>query len=93
MNKRAFYQFDSYERYYVDGSADILGEANRDNRAPRKELVLGVNLDGQAKAHPFKAIADQKVINDTFAGREVVVTFKPTRRPAQYLVGSLTGEL
>jgi hypothetical protein len=78
LNKRAFYQFDSYEQYYVDGSAGILGEANRDNRVPRKELVLGVNLGGQAKAYSFKAIADQKVINDTFAGRGVVVTFEPT---------------
>ena len=44
---------------------------------PRKELVLGINLDGQAKAYHFQATADQKVINDTFAGRAVVVTFKP----------------
>jgi hypothetical protein len=40
--------------------------------------VLGVNLEGQAQAYPFKAIADQKVINNTFARREVVVTFEPT---------------
>ena len=79
LNKRAFYQFDSYEQYYVDGSAGILGEANWDDRVLRKELVLGVNLDGQAKSYSFKAIADQKVINDTFARREVVVTFKPNQ--------------
>lgn len=45
---------------------------------PHRELVLGVNLEGQAEAYPFQTIADQKVINDTFARREVVVTFEPT---------------
>lgn len=77
LDKGGRYQGDAYERYYVDGSAGILGESNRDNRVPTKELVLGVDLEGQAKAYPFPAIADQRVINDSFAGSDVVVTFDP----------------
>ena len=46
FKQRGFYQFDPHEQYYVEGSEGILGEPNRGNRAPRKELVLGKNLDG-----------------------------------------------
>ena len=78
LDKRGRYQKDRYEGYYRGASAGILGESNRDNRLPSKELVIGLDLDGAAKAYSFQAIANQKVINDTLAGDDVVVTFDPT---------------
>ena len=77
LDKRGSYQADTYEGYYRGGSAGILGESNRDQRLPKKELVMGMTLFGLAKAYPFSAISDQIVINDHFAGEEVVVTFEP----------------
>ena len=77
LNKRGRYRGDSYEGYYSGGSAGILGEGNKDRRLPRKELVLGMVVSGQAKAYPFSAISGQPVINDRFAGQEVVVAFEP----------------
>ena len=69
---------DRYEGYYRGGAAGIIGESNKDNRLPRKELVVGLNLDGQAIAYPFRTIVDQPVINDFFAGMALLVTFDPT---------------
>ncbi len=77
LNKRGRYQGDTYEGYYRGGSAGILGEANKDDRLPRKELILGVAVSGLAKAYPFSAISRQPVINDRFAGDEVLVAFEP----------------
>ena len=77
LDKRGSYQSDTYEGYYRGGSAGILGEANKDKRLPRKELVMGMVVSGQAKAYPFGLISEQTVINDHFAGEEVVVTFEP----------------
>ncbi len=77
LDKRGRYQGDTYEGYYSGGSAGILGESNKDNRLPRKELVMGMTVSGFAKAYPFGAISEQRVINDHFAGEEVVVTFEP----------------
>ncbi len=76
LNKRGAYRGDTYERYYSGGSAGILGEANKDNRLPGKELVMGMAVSGLAKAYPFSAISQQPVINDNFAGEAVVVTFE-----------------
>ena len=38
---------------------------------------MGVDLNGDAKAYPFEALVDQRVINDIFAGRDLLVTFDP----------------
>jgi len=77
LNKRGSYLGDSYEGYYSGGAAGILGEANKDDRLPGKELVMGMVVSGFAKAYPFSAISTQNVVNDHFAGEEVVVTFEP----------------
>ena len=75
LDKRGRYQSDSYEGYYLGSSAGIIGESNTDRRLPRKDLVLGVDLSGAAKAYPFQAMADQGAINDFFVGGFVLVTF------------------
>ncbi len=75
LNKRARYQTDSYEGYYRGGSTGIIGESNKDRRLAGKDMILGIDLGGVAKAYPFKAIASQEVINDFFADNPVLVTF------------------
>ena len=77
LDKRGGYQRDTYESYYRGGSAGILGEANKDRRLPGKELVVGLDLEGSAKAYPFSIISSEPVINDVFRGEAVVVTFEP----------------
>ncbi len=76
LDKRGNNWGDSYERYYKNGSAGIIGESNKDNRLPTKELVVGLNLEGNSIAYPFRDIAKQPVINDFFAGQDVLVTFE-----------------
>ena len=78
LDKRGGAQRDSYEGYYQRGDAGIIGESNKDNRLPRKELVVALNLGGQAIAYPFRTIVGQAVINDHFAGKDLLVTFDPT---------------
>ena len=76
LDKRGFYRSDIYEYYYGDSGAGVIGEANIDDRLYLKEFVVGLVLDGQAKAYPFGDLNDTPVVNDTFAGRELVVTFE-----------------
>ena len=77
LDKRGIYRGDTYESYYRNGSAGIIGESNKDDRLPTKELVVGLDLEGRTIAYPFRDIANQPVINDFFAGRDVLVTFEP----------------
>ena len=78
LDKKGRFLSDSYEGYYRSGSAGILGESNEDERLPRKDLVMGIVLEGSAKAYPLRSIVSPKVINDSLSGRELVVTFDPT---------------
>ncbi|MCI0846701.1 MAG: DUF3179 domain-containing protein [Chloroflexi bacterium] len=76
LDKLGRYQRDTYEGYYRGGSAGILGEFNKDKRLSGKDLVLGVVQDGAAKAYPFRVMTGQPVINDFWAGKEVLVVFE-----------------
>ena len=66
---------DPYTSYYRSGSAGVLGETNRDDRLPRKEFVVGLATDAFQQAYAFRYLNDVPVVNDTFDGRSIVVTF------------------
>jgi hypothetical protein len=75
LNKNGRYQFDAYEGYYTDSSAGVIGESRVDDRLGRKELVVGVDFNGNNKAYPFSVLSDQPVVNDSLAGQSVMVFF------------------
>ena len=66
---------DSYGGYYESGRSGIHGQFNPDDRLYAKELVVGVNVEGSAKAYPFSALSREPVVNDAFAGEDVLVFF------------------
>lgn len=91
LDKRGSYGKDVYDGYYSGGSTGIIGESNKDLRLPKKDLVLGMTVSGIAKAYPFSAISEQAIINDHFAGSEVVVTFDSTSESGAAFVSRLDG--
>jgi len=42
-----------------------MGESTTDDRLGRKELVLGVDVNGATKAYAFNARSPQLVVNDS----------------------------
>jgi len=91
LDKRGSYGRDVYDGYYDNGSTGVIGESNKDRRLPKKELVMGMTVSGFAKAYPFSAISQESVINDHFAGEEVVITFDPTSESGAAFVRRLNG--
>lgn len=47
---------------------------NRDEALLPKETVIGVGINGDYKAYPVSAFADEPVINDVVGGQEIVIT-------------------
>lgn len=66
--------FDGYERSVNAGRFpfDVDAEVLNDDRLPLGEMVLGVELGGEARAYPLNMLGDTAV-NDEIAGRAVVV--------------------
>ena len=73
LDKRGRYQFDRYVGYYRSGDLGVTGQLTQDERLHAKALVVGVAVDGHAKAYSLGDLADKPIINDTVSGKEVVV--------------------
>lgn len=67
---------DSYDGYYVNNDAGVIGEKVDDDRLPRKELVLGVGFDDGPKAFPHSELRDARVVNDEVAGQKTLVFYQ-----------------
>lgn len=74
LDKRGQYQSDTYEGYYTDRRAGVIGETIGDNRLKTKDLVVGVDLDGSTKAYPFSELEASPVVNDVL-GRDNLLVF------------------
>lgn len=67
-----------YVGYDRIGSTPFLFQGEIDGRLPATERVLAVELDGEAKAYPFSALAGgaPTAVHDTVGGTDVVVFFE-----------------
>jgi hypothetical protein len=77
LDKRGRFGGDSYSSYYTSGKTGVLGESRSDDRLEPKELVLGVDVDGNTRAYPLRALMATPVVNDSFAGEDVLVLLDP----------------
>ena len=66
---------DPYEGYYLSDRAGILGEANADDRLPRKALVVGLDWGDAPRAYGVQALGGARVVNDSYGGQPIVVTY------------------
>ena len=67
---------DPYESYYRSPDTGILSTRLSDNRIYPKEFVLGIVIDGKARAYPFSALSRQPVVNDVFQTVPLLVAFE-----------------
>jgi hypothetical protein len=76
------YDRDPYKGYYA--SRDVMFSVGKQNpRYHPKEQVIGVKLDGLAKAYPFSELARAKVpFNDTIGKKTVWVAYDSKSRTA-----------
>ena len=66
--------FDEYAQYYADPSSGVLGQSNHDDRLIEKDLVVGIVGERGQRAYAHKHLTRIRVLNDTFEGRDIVVT-------------------
>ena len=83
---------DRYAGYFRDGSAGILGETNKDRRLPTKEKVVGLDTGATPRAYAFRDLAKQPVVNDTYDGEPIVVTFDPIAESAAVFHRDVDGQ-
>jgi hypothetical protein len=67
---------DPYESYYRSSDTGIRPTRLLDRQIYPKEYILGLVVDNKAKAYPFGALSRSPVVNDTFQGVPLLVTFE-----------------
>jgi hypothetical protein len=75
LDKKGAYRSDTYGRYYADCRPGILGQKHGDLRLYAKDLVVGVNINGRAKAYHFDELGLTPVLNDVVNWVSLVVIF------------------
>ena len=70
------FTYDPYLGYYASGWAGY-GRTREDNRLEQKDFVLGLVVNEESMAYPFKDLVDHPVVNDTVGDRNVVITYEP----------------
>jgi hypothetical protein len=58
-------------------AGDLVSQTDNRHGLPKNELVLGLEIEGNFKAYPLQAVTDREMINDSFAGQNVLVTLGP----------------
>ncbi len=73
------YGRDPYRGYAAESEL-LFPVAHRDARLPTKAWVLGLLINGQAKAYPVDRLARERIVEDTVAGESIRVEYDgPTR--------------
>jgi hypothetical protein len=72
------YDVDPYEGY-EQSQALLFSVSPTSDRYRNKERVLGININGQAKAYPLTELraAGVELLLDRFAGRDILIHFDP----------------
>ena len=64
---------DVFERYYMSPRAGLHQQPAKDRRWHDKDTVLGVAVDGDAKAYPYPALIEQPLVEDEVGGEPLMV--------------------
>lgn len=73
-----FYGQDPYGDYYTNNSALFFPVATADDRLERKDFVLGIVINGQAKAYYTEAVKKVGRVEEKFAGKTIIAEYDPS---------------
>jgi hypothetical protein len=69
------YGANPYARYDQSGQRPFLFRGEIDRRLDAMERVVGMELNGAAKAYPFSTLAAERVVADTVGGEDIVIFY------------------
>lgn len=86
------YGSDPYGDYYTTAGT-FFPLTNKDNRLPEKEFVLGIVVDGHAKAYAAEAVKKAGSVEENFQGKTIVARFDTGSNSVRIFEKSAAGVL
>ncbi len=71
----------------------LVPAADAANEMKADELVIGVELEGEARAYPINVLSTHEIVNDTVAGRPIAITWCPLCYTALVFDRTVAGQL
>lgn len=85
------YEPNEPEAVEADSPNALMADADISGLLPDNELVLGLESNHQSRAYPISTIAEMRVINDSMAGLDILVTFGPPSELGMIFKRNLNG--
>ena len=77
--------------FYQPSNLQMLGR--KDNKIKSDRLVLGININGEAKAYPISLIGYHHQVRDTLGGKPIMVTYCTVCRTGRVFEPLVNGKL
>jgi len=77
----------------ANGTRDSSREADRDQRLPDREIVVGITIQGQAKAYQESAIFSTGLLNDTLGNISILVVVDPVSNEIKFFEREVNGQI
>ncbi len=71
---------------------DLQMKSAKFNKVPKDRIVLGIELNGQAKAYPISLIGYHHQVLDTLAGKQIMVTYCTVCRTGRVFEPNIAGK-
>jgi hypothetical protein len=81
----AYHMFDKYQPTQLSGQANLDAVKSRgraDSRLKEEEVVFGVRTGKAVQAYPLRVLEKEGILQDTLAGKPLVVLWEPRTRTA-----------
>lgn len=76
----------------ASGTRESSREADRDRRLPDREIVVGITIQGQAKAYQESTVLSTGIINDTVGNTSVLVVVDPVSSEIKFFERQANGQ-
>ncbi len=77
----------------ASGTRDSSREADRDQRLPDREIVVGITIQGQAKAYRESSLLSTQLINDTLGNTSILVVVDPISNEIKFFEREVNGQI
>ena len=85
--------YDHYKPMLGTANERFRGSLLDDDRRPRHDLVVGLDVGGGHKAYPLKELAKENLLNDRVGSEPVLVTYNPATDTARAFSRELNGDI
>lgn len=86
------FEEDSYADYHMSSMTGLFAPQHVNAELPPKELVMGIQINGQYRAYPLRSFSQSPIVNDHVAGQDLLIYREPESEASAVYVRQVDGK-